>query len=66
MLGEDIRLATFDNYDILDCLPVKIDSVEQDCELIAQTLFDYGQAMLKQPDMKAETTMLPAKIHYRR
>nr|WP_303047987.1 hypothetical protein [Vibrio ostreicida] len=33
MLGEDIRLATFDNYDILDCLPVKIDSVEQDCEL---------------------------------
>ena len=66
MLDEDIRLATFDNYDILDCLPVKIDSVEQDCDLIAQTLFDYGQAILKQPEMKTGITVLPARIHRRR
>ncbi len=66
LLMSDIRIATFDNYDILDCLPIKVDSIEQDCDLIAQALFDAGKAVLSQPDSKVEQQVFPAKIHYRR
>ncbi|MFB9215195.1 LacI family DNA-binding transcriptional regulator [Vibrio sinaloensis] len=66
LLSADIQIATFDNYDILDCLPIKIDSVEQDCDLIAQALFDEGKALLNQPNRQPERLSFPAKIHYRR
>lgn len=66
LLQSDIKLATFDNYDILDCLPIKVDSVEQDCELIAAALFDAGRALLNDPDKTPERLVFPAKIHYRR
>ncbi|KGY12699.1 sucrose operon repressor [Vibrio tubiashii] len=66
LLMSDIRIATFDNYDILDSLPIKVDSIEQDCDLIAQALFDAGKAVLSQPDSKVEQQVFPAKIHYRR
>lgn len=66
LLDTSVRLATFDNYDILDCLPVKIDSVEQDCELIANALFEAGKSLLNEPNRKAECLVFPAKIHSRR
>lgn len=66
MLQADIRLATFDNYDILDCLPFHIHSVEQDCQLIAQTLFETSRALIQAPDRRSETRVLPAKVHFRR
>lgn len=61
-----IRIATFDNDHILDCLPIEIDSVEQDCSAIAQSLFDAGKSLLDDPKRPAEHIVLPAKIHYRR
>ncbi len=66
MLSDDIQIATFDNYDILDCLPLKIDSVEQDCESIAQALFNAGQSVLEHPSKAPEQVSIAAKIHYRR
>ncbi|WCP68289.1 LacI family DNA-binding transcriptional regulator [Vibrio tubiashii] len=66
LLMSDVRIATFDNYDILDCLPIKIDSIEQDCDLIAQALFESGKALLNEPNRQPEQLVFPAKIHYRR
>lgn len=65
MLQADIRLATFDNYDILDCLPFHIHSVEQDCQLIAQTLFEISRTEIRAPDRLSQTLVLPAKVHFR-
>lgn len=65
LINSGIRLATFDNYTVLDCLPVKIDSIEQDCELIAQTLFESASALLGNPKSAAEQIILPAKLHVR-
>ncbi|NVD06484.1 LacI family DNA-binding transcriptional regulator [Vibrio sp. JPW-9-11-11] len=66
LLDSPIRLATFDNYDILDCLPIKVDSIEQDCALIAQTLFETATQRLANPDLSISSHVLEAKIHLRR
>ena len=66
LLNSGIRIATFDNDDILDCLPIEIDSVEQDCSAIAQSLFEAGKSLLNDPMHATENIVLPAKIHYRR
>ncbi len=65
LLNEEMKIATFDNYAILDCLPIKIDSIEQDCDLIAQSLYDAGKALLTDPKHTPQQVVLPAKIHYR-
>lgn len=66
LLDSGIRIATFDNDDILDCLPIDIDSIEQDCVAIAQALFDTGKSLLNDPSCPVSNITLPAKIHYRR
>ncbi len=65
LLNANVKIATFDNSPILDCLPINIDSIEQDCELIAKTLFEQATASIGSPDRKAEHLILPAKLHYR-
>lgn len=66
LLDSGIRIATFDNDDILDCLPIKIDSIEQDCTAIASALFEAGKSLLSDPHLEAQDVILPAKIHFRR
>ena len=66
LLTTDLRLATFDNYSILDCLPVKVDSVEQDSEQIAQALFEFAKSLISDPKSQPEQRELTAKIHFRR
>ncbi|MCF7481582.1 LacI family DNA-binding transcriptional regulator [Vibrio sp. J1-1] len=65
LLNANVKIATFDNSPILDCLPIHIDSIEQDCDLIATTLFEQAAALIDSPDRKAEHLILPAKLHYR-
>ncbi|MEH0741712.1 LacI family DNA-binding transcriptional regulator [Vibrio cholerae] len=65
LLNADIRLATFDNYSILDCLPLAIDSIEQDCEQIALALFECGKQLLESDEPLELQRSLAAKIHYR-
>ncbi|WP_162062793.1 substrate-binding domain-containing protein [Vibrio taketomensis] len=65
MLNDEIRLGTFDNYDILDCLPIKIDSIEQDSGKIAQALFDKANELLRNPLKEPETVTIAAKLHLR-
>ncbi|UPQ86934.1 substrate-binding domain-containing protein [Vibrio sinaloensis] len=66
LLASPIRLATFDNSDILDCLPIKVDSIEQDCPLIAQVLYDTAAQLLSSPNQSIAPQILKAKIHWRR
>ncbi|MGL6312364.1 LacI family DNA-binding transcriptional regulator [Vibrio sp. WXL103] len=66
LLNSTIRLATFDNYPILDCLPLKVDAIEQDCQLIAQNLFDQASCLLSDPTQASKAIVLPAKLHRRR
>ncbi|WP_194435252.1 LacI family DNA-binding transcriptional regulator [Vibrio fluminensis] len=66
LLNDTIRLGTFDNYAILDCLPVKIDSIEQDSESIAMTLCQIALDLFNDPSRPAETFNIAAKIHFRR
>ncbi|MGY0615822.1 LacI family DNA-binding transcriptional regulator [Vibrio sp. FJH11] len=66
LLDENIKIATFDNSAMLDCLPIKIDSIEQDCELIAQALFEQVAALVDSSERQAEHLTLPAKLHYRK
>lgn len=65
-LNDAIRVSTFDNYAILDCLPIRIDSVEQDCELIAKTLFKVGVRAVSESIESSTLHTLPAVIRYRR
>lgn len=66
LLTSAIRIGTFDNYDILDCLPIKIDSIEQQSDAIALALFTHGTELMKEPRIKAETIAIPATVHFRR
>ncbi|USD68082.1 LacI family DNA-binding transcriptional regulator [Vibrio sp. SCSIO 43136] len=61
---QQVKVATFDNYSILDCLEWKIDSVEQNCESIALKVFN---ALSDEIDNLAEPKLITvdAKIHYR-
>ncbi|OLQ90824.1 transcriptional regulator [Vibrio ponticus] len=66
LLNDVIRLGTFDNYAILDCLPIKIDSIEQDNEAMAEALFRLSNQLLENPQYEPETVELRANIHFRR
>lgn len=62
---QPLRIATFDNYSVLDCLPLKIDSIEQDCQQLAVKTFDCLQKTLSNKDYKSKMS-IPAHIHNRR
>ncbi len=66
LLNSDLRIATFDNYSILDCLPIKVDSVEQESEEIAQALFGFAKTLIDDPKAQPKQRELTAKIHFRR
>ena len=65
-LDTDIRIATFDNYSILDCLPFSIDSIEQDYVEMSRHLFLCMQRMLNKESLLEPQKVYPAKIHFRR
>ncbi|MBU2711675.1 LacI family DNA-binding transcriptional regulator [Zooshikella harenae] len=65
LLNCDIRIATFDDYHILDCLPIEIDSIAQDCTSLAQTVYILVKNMLNGEEISKTQYILPAKICWR-
>lgn len=65
-LSNDVRLATFDNSQILDCLPFKIDSIEQNHEHIAQTVFELCLNLIEGKTSDTFVHNITATIHNRR
>ena len=41
-----MRLCTFDDHDLLDCIPMRIDSVAQDCPALARAAFEMMQQLI--------------------
>ncbi len=41
-----MRLCTFDDHDLLDCIPMRIDSVAQDCPALARAAFELMQQLI--------------------
>lgn len=64
-LNNDMLIATFDNYSVLDCLPLAVCSIEQDCEMIATNLFELMQKIVDQRMDSDEQRVVPAKLHLR-
>ncbi|MDG3085203.1 LacI family DNA-binding transcriptional regulator [Vibrio hannami] len=65
LMDSGLMLGTFDNYSILDCLPIGISSIEQDCASISQTLFEMMSAKLNNQVVDSQVTVLPALHHIR-
>ncbi len=59
------RLMTFDDHQLLDCLPLRIDAIVQDSgQLAAHSL--RGVFALLEGEAPPESLRVPARIHYRR
>ncbi|MGF1715270.1 LacI family DNA-binding transcriptional regulator [Photobacterium chitinilyticum] len=65
LVSKKMRLATFDNHDLLDCLPLNIDSVAQDSEKIAQTSFQLIRLLLSSQRVTPTSFALDANICWR-
>jgi LacI family sucrose operon transcriptional repressor len=46
LMETGMRLCTFDDHDLLDCIPMRIDSVAQDCPALARAAFEMMQQLI--------------------
>lgn len=58
------RIITFDDHNLLDCLPLRIDSIEQDSHLLAETSLERLFGLITQKTQPA-SSMIPARLHWR-
>lgn len=65
LMNSGITLGTFDNYSVLDCLPIGISSIEQDCTSISQTLFAMMKQKLSGQEIEQGARVIPALHHIR-
>ncbi|WP_207004132.1 LacI family DNA-binding transcriptional regulator [Trinickia mobilis] len=59
------RLMTFDDHQLLDCLPLSIDAIVQDSQQLAAQSLERVIGMLEGAG-KPESLLVPAHVHYRR
>jgi LacI family sucrose operon transcriptional repressor len=57
------RIVTFDDHILLDCLPLRIDSIEQDDKTLAKESFARLARLIN--DEKVDSCRVPAKLHWR-
>ena len=57
------RIITFDDHYLLDCLPLKIDAIQQDSQALASASLErlIGMINKKVPD----SATVPARLHWR-
>ncbi|GGP24899.1 substrate-binding domain-containing protein [Silvimonas amylolytica] len=58
------RLLTFDDHQLLDCLPLSIDAIVQDANGLAGESLSRVLALLE-GQTQAGSTRVPARVHYR-
>jgi LacI family sucrose operon transcriptional repressor len=58
-------LMTFDDHQLLDCLPLSIDAIVQDSRQLAEQSLNCVFALLE-GEASPESSQVPAHIHYRR
>lgn len=57
------RIMTFDDHHLLDCLPLKIDAIQQDAQVLAETSVERLIGMIHK--QKPVSTTVPAHLHWR-
>jgi LacI family sucrose operon transcriptional repressor len=57
------RIITFDNHDLLDCLPLKVDSIEQDSRVLARSSLEKLIGSINK--IPASSESVPARLRWR-
>ena len=65
LMDSDIHLCSFDDHYLFDCLPLRIDTVAQDCTGLAQRTFSLITQLIDQQEVTDSRLYLPGKIHWR-
>ena len=65
LLAEPIRLGTFDDHELLDCLPIAVDAVAQDCEALAGAAFELCSLLLQGETPVQAAHVVPTRVHWR-
>ena len=65
LMDSDIHLCSFDDHYLFDCLPLRIDTVAQDCTGLAQRTFSLITQLIDQQEVNDSRLYLPGKIHWR-
>ncbi|MGF1758189.1 LacI family DNA-binding transcriptional regulator [Photobacterium sagamiensis] len=66
LVDKEMRLATFDNHDLLDCLPLNIDSIAQNNQQLAKTSFELTLSLINNEKPSAiSSVVLDADIFWR-
>lgn len=65
LMNSDIRLCSFDDHYLFDCLPLRIDTVAQDCETLASRSFDMITALIDGRALPEKRVYVPSRIHWR-
>ena len=58
------RIITFDDHNLLDCLPLRIDSIQQDSHLLADASLQSLIGLITKKIQPASGT-IPARLHWR-
>ncbi|MGL5948918.1 MAG: substrate-binding domain-containing protein [Aeromonas sp.] len=66
LLSSGLYLGTFDDHDLLDCLPLPIDSIAQDCDTLARTAFRLMQQLIAAETPLQTTHLISPQICWRR
>jgi len=64
-LNENIQIGTFDDYRILDCLPINIHSIAQDCEGIAGALFQLVETLSNHKKLEKQHVIIQSHVRFR-
>ncbi|AXE36876.1 substrate-binding domain-containing protein [Chromobacterium phragmitis] len=59
-------LLTFDDHPLLDCLPIPIDAIDQDCRMLASTSLELVLALIRGDILSERDLRVPARLTHRR
>lgn len=62
---EGLHLCSFDDHDLLDCMPLRIDSIAQDNTALAHHAFEMLTKLMEDKPLEHNSAILPAKIRWR-
>lgn len=65
LMDSDLRLCSFDDHYLFDCLPLKIDTIAQDCETLARNSFEMITALIDERPLSDTRIYVPTHIHWR-
>ena len=65
LMDADIHLCSFDDHYLFDCLPLRLDTIAQDCPTMAGRAFDLLRQLIDQEPVHDSGLLLPAQIHWR-